>query len=115
MHHQLRLHGSAYDMTPSQFQGELMRLWRDGFYPVTAEAYVSGHMNVPKGKSPVVLTFDDATNNQIGFRPDGRLDPNTAVGIMEAFAQAHPDFPAVGTFYIPRNAFDGNGSTPRGR
>jgi hypothetical protein len=113
MHHQLRLHGSAYDMTPSQFQGELMRLWRDGFYPVTAEAYVSGHMNVPKGKSPVVLTFDDATNNQIGFRPDGSLDPNTAVGIMEAFAQAHPDFPAVGSFYIPRNAFDGNGSTPQ--
>jgi peptidoglycan/xylan/chitin deacetylase (PgdA/CDA1 family) len=111
MHHQLRLHGSAYDMTPSQFQGELMRLWRDGFYPVTAAAFVSGHMNVPKGKSPVVLTFDDATNNQIGFLPDGSLDPNTAVGIMEAFAHAHPDFPATGTFYIPRNVFDGNGST----
>ncbi len=31
MHHQLRLHGSAYDLTPSQFLGELTRLWRDGF------------------------------------------------------------------------------------
>ncbi len=112
MHHQLRLHGSAYDLTPSQFLGELTRLWRDGFYPVTAESFVSGHMDVPKGKSPVVMTFDDATNNQVGFLPDGSLDPNSALGIMESFAKAHPDFPAVATFYIPRNAFEGNGSTP---
>ena len=112
MHHQLRLHGSAYDLTPSQFLGELTRLWRDGFYPVTAESFVTGRMDVPKGKSPVVMTFDDATNNQVGFLPDGSLDPNSALGIMENFAKAHPDFPAVATFYIPRNAFEGNGSTP---
>jgi peptidoglycan/xylan/chitin deacetylase (PgdA/CDA1 family) len=112
MHHQIRLHGSAYDMTASQFLGELTRLWRDGFYPVTAQAFVTGRMNVPKGKSPVVMTFDDATNNQVGFLPDGSLDPNTALGIWEAFAKSHPDFPSVATFYIPRNAFDGNGSTP---
>ncbi len=112
MHHQIRLHGSTYDLTPSQLLGELTRLWRDGFYPVTAEAFVSGRMNVPRGRSPVVLTFDDATNNQVGFLPDGRLDPNTGLGIIEAFAKSHPGFPAVATFYVPRNAFEGNGSTP---
>jgi hypothetical protein len=112
MHHQIRLHGSAYDMTPSQLLGELTRLWRDGFYPVRAEDFVTGHMNVPEGRAPVVMTFDDAENNQVGFLPDGRVDPNTGLGIMEAFAKAHPDFPAVATFYIPRNAFEGNGSTP---
>jgi peptidoglycan/xylan/chitin deacetylase (PgdA/CDA1 family) len=31
---------------------------------------------------------------------------------MDAFAKSHPAFPAVATFYIPRNAFEGNGSTP---
>ena len=112
MHHQIRLHGSEFDMTPSQFLGELTRLWRDGFYPVRADAFVEGRMNVPKGKSPVVMTFDDADNNQVGFLPDGTLDPNTGLGIMFAFAKTHPGFPAVATFYIPRNAFDGNGSTP---
>jgi peptidoglycan/xylan/chitin deacetylase (PgdA/CDA1 family) len=112
MHHQIRLHGSEFDLTPSQFVGELTRLWRDGFYPVRADDFVTGHMNVPKGKSPVVLTFDDADNNQVGFLPDGTLDPNTGLGIMEAFARSHPGFPAVATFFVPRNAFDGNGSTP---
>jgi hypothetical protein len=112
MHHQIRLHGSVYDLTPSQLLGELTRLWRDGFYPVRAVDFVTGRMHVPKGRSPVVLTFDDADNNQVGFLPDGSLDPNTGLGIMEAFAKSHPDFPAVATFYIPRNAFEGNGSTP---
>jgi hypothetical protein len=112
MHHQIRLHGSSYDLTPSQLLGELTRLWRDGFYPVRAEDLVTGRMNVPKGKSPVVMTFDDADNNQVGFLPNGSLDPNTGIGIMAAFAKAHPGFPAVATFYVPRNAFEGNGSTP---
>src|SRR5581483_9571451 len=112
MHHQIRLHGSVYDLTPSQFLGELTRLWRDGFYPVRAEGLATARLNVPKGRSPVVLTFDDADNNQVGFLPDGRLDPNTGLGILESFAATHPGFPAVATFFVPKNAFDGNGSTP---
>ena len=112
MHHQIRLHGSAYDLTPSQLLGELTRLWRDGFYPVRAADLATGRLNVPKGRSPVVLTFDDAENNQVGFLPDGRLDPNTGLGILESFAAAHPGFPPVATFFVPRNAFEGNGSTP---
>jgi peptidoglycan/xylan/chitin deacetylase (PgdA/CDA1 family) len=58
-----------------------------------------------------VLTFDDATNNQIAFKPGGRLDPSSAVGILEEFSASHPGFPATGTFYVPRNTFEGNGST----
>jgi peptidoglycan/xylan/chitin deacetylase (PgdA/CDA1 family) len=112
MHHQIRLHGSVYDMTASQLGDELTRLWRDGFYPVRAEDLTSGRMDVPKGRSPVVLTFDDADNNQVGFLPNGKPDPSTALGVLTAFASSHPSFPAVATFFIPRNAFDGNGSTP---
>jgi peptidoglycan/xylan/chitin deacetylase (PgdA/CDA1 family) len=112
MHHQIRLHGSEFDMTPSQLVGELTRLWRDGYYPVRADDFVTGRMDVPKGRSPVVMTFDDSDNNQVGFLPDGSVDPNTALGIMQAFAKTHPGFPAVATFYVLRNAFDGNGSTP---
>jgi hypothetical protein len=111
MHHQIRPGGSVYDMTAGQFRAELARLWRDGFYPVRASDLVSGKLDVPKGKSPVVLTFDDATNNQVSFLPDGRLDPRSAVGILEDFASMHPDFPATGTFFVPRNLFEGNGRT----
>ncbi|HKP18275.1 MAG TPA: putative glycoside hydrolase, partial [Gaiellaceae bacterium] len=109
MHHQIREHGSIYDLTPAQLHAELTRLWRDGFYPVRAEDLVSGNLDVPKGKSPVVLTFDDADNNQVGFLPDGRLDPKSGLGVLTSFAAAHPGFPATATFFVPRNAFEGNG------
>ena len=112
MHHQIRPNGSVYDMTAVQFRAELNRLWHDQYYPVRAEDLVSAKLDVPKGKSPVVLTFDDATNNQVGFLPDGRLDPNTGLGVLEAFAATHHDFPATATFYVPRNAFEGSGRQP---
>lgn len=112
MHHQIRTGGSVYDMTAAQLHSELARLWQDGYYPIRADDLVAGRIDVPKGRSPVVLTFDDATNNQVAFRPDGSLDPRSGVGVLEAFARTHHDFPAVATFYIPKNAFDGNGRTP---
>src|SRR6185437_13552670 len=113
MHHQIRPDGSTYDLSAGQFRAELVRLWRDSYYPVRASQLVSGRLDVPKGKTPVVMTYDDATNNQIAFLRDGRVDPKTAVGILEDFAARHPDFPATGTFYVPRNAFDGDGRTAR--
>ena len=113
MHHQIRPDGSTYDLSAGQFRAELVRLWRDSYYPVRASDLVSGRLDVPKGKTPVVMTFDDATNNQIAFLPDGRVDPKTAVGIFEDFAAQHPGFPATGTFYVPRNAFDGDGGSAK--
>jgi peptidoglycan/xylan/chitin deacetylase (PgdA/CDA1 family) len=109
MHHQIRPHGSMYDLTPAQLRTELARLWRDGFYPVRAVDLVTGDLVVPAGKTPVVLTFDDADNNQVGFLPDGRLDPKTGLGVLTAFAATHRGFPATATFFVPRNAFEGNG------
>jgi peptidoglycan/xylan/chitin deacetylase (PgdA/CDA1 family) len=111
MHHQIRAGGSVYDMTAAQLRAELTRLWRDQFYPVRAADLVAGKLDVPKGKSPVVLTFDDATNNQVGFLRDGSLDPDTGVGVLESFAASHRDFPATATFFVPRNAFEGDGRT----
>jgi hypothetical protein len=52
-----------------------------------------------------VLTFDDATNNQAALLDDGRIDPDTAVGIMLEFARSHPGFEPAGTFYVNRAPF----------
>ena len=113
MHHQILANdNSPYDLSPEEFRAEIERLYKDGFVPVRAIDYVNGTMNLPRGKSPVVMTFDDADNNQLGFLPDGSVDPKTAVGIMEAFARTHSDFKPTGTFYVPKNLFTGNGKPP---
>jgi hypothetical protein len=111
MYHQLLPDGGAeYDVTPAEFRAELLRLYREHYRPVTASAYVSGKIDLPRGASPVVLTFDDSAKSQAALLEDGRIDPQSAVGIMLEFARAHPDFRPAGTFYVNRLPF---GDDPR--
>jgi peptidoglycan/xylan/chitin deacetylase (PgdA/CDA1 family) len=106
MHHQL-VNGpsSVYDLTPREFEAELQRLWKDGYVPVNASALVSGKIDIPAGKKPAVMTFDDGTTSQFGLLADGNVNPDTEVGIMMAFAQKHPDFKPAGTFYVNNDPF----------
>jgi peptidoglycan/xylan/chitin deacetylase (PgdA/CDA1 family) len=108
MHHEIRPDRVGdYDQTPAEFRSELQRLWREGYYPVTAAELVEGRLGaVPAGKTPVVLTFDDSTRYQLFFR-DGKLVPDTAVAILRDFARTHPGFRATGTFYVLREPFGG--------
>ncbi len=85
------------------FRRDLQRLYDLGYYPISLRDYVNDRISVPAGKSPVVITFDDGTAGQFSYvYADGRrkVDPNCAVGILEAFHKAHPDFPLEATFYV---------------
>ena len=108
MHHEIRPDRvGPYDQTPAEFRSELERLWREGYYPVTTEELVDRKLDrVPRGKTPVVLTFDDATRYQLFFR--GRqLVRTTAIGVLLQFARTHPGFPATGSIYVLREPFGG--------
>jgi peptidoglycan/xylan/chitin deacetylase (PgdA/CDA1 family) len=107
MHHQIRPDGGEYDLTAAQFRAELARLYREHYVPVRAEDLALGKLDVPPGKTPVVLTFDDSTKEQFAYLPDGTIKPDTAIGIMLAFAAKHPDFKPAGTFYVNREPFAG--------
>jgi len=84
----------------AEFKSDLERLYKDGFRPCTVSQYLDDKMDLPPGASPAVFTFDDANPSQIRMLDDGRIDPTCAVGIWEAFAMEHPDFPVRATFYI---------------
>jgi peptidoglycan/xylan/chitin deacetylase (PgdA/CDA1 family) len=112
MYHQILPDGgSEYDMTPKEFRKELQRLYDEGYRPITAADLVNGTIDVPKGTTPVVLTFDDGSASQIGLTADGEIDPNTAVGIMLEFAESHPGFVPAGTFYVNADPFAAGGQT----
>lgn len=89
--------------TPENFRKDLEALYQGGYYPINLRDLVAKDFAVPKGKTPVVLTFDDSSEGQFRIIPDGkgwRLDPECAVGIMLEFSRKHPDFPARGTFFV---------------
>jgi peptidoglycan/xylan/chitin deacetylase (PgdA/CDA1 family) len=107
MHHQISNDESnVYDLSANEFRAELQRLWKDGFVPINASALVDAKIDIPDDRRPVVMTFDDGTKSQFALLPDGNVDPDTAVGIMLAFAQKHPDFKPAGTFYVNQDPFE---------
>jgi len=106
MHHRIvEQVDSEFDMTPAYFRAELQRLYRENYHPVRTLDLVRRTFTVPAGKTPVVLTFDDGSPGQFGYRPDGTINPECGVGILLDFHAAHRDFPAVASFYINRDPF----------
>jgi Predicted xylanase/chitin deacetylase len=89
--------------TPDNFRQDLQMLYDNGYYPVPLEDLISANLKVPAGKTPFVITFDDSSQGQFRFLKQGNnlvVDPDSAVGIMEAFKKQHPDFPLTATFYV---------------
>jgi peptidoglycan/xylan/chitin deacetylase (PgdA/CDA1 family) len=88
-----------YSRTPESFRADLSWLVEHDFFPIRFRDLTAGRIDVPAGKSPVVLTFDDSSIGQFRFLDDGTIDPMSAMGIMLDMAEEHPEFPAVATFF----------------
>ena len=108
MYHQLLAAPKGeYDQTPAQYRAELDQLYAHGFRTVTAADLATGTVDLPAGRHPMVLTFDDSTVSQYGERPDGSVDPTSAVGILLAVAKEHGEPHPVATFYVNESPFAG--------
>ncbi|WP_460369973.1 polysaccharide deacetylase family protein, partial [Actinocorallia lasiicapitis] len=104
-HRILKKKAAALDRTPDELRAELESLAADGYVPVTAADYVQGKIDIPLGKHPVVLTFDDADASHMALTADGQPVPDTAAGVIMDVASRNPDFKPVATFYVTKDAF----------
>ncbi len=96
--------------TADDFRADLEWLYERDFYVIPLRDLVLNRIAAPAGKRPVVLTFDDSTTGQFRYlvQDDGsvEIDPDSAVGIMEAFYARHPDFGRGGFFAVlPQGQF----------
>jgi peptidoglycan/xylan/chitin deacetylase (PgdA/CDA1 family) len=113
MYHQIRPDRvGVYDQTPAELRAELEYLWKKGYAPINAADLVDGRIDLPAGKSPVVLTFDDSTRSQLTLGPDGKPAPGTAVAILREFARTHPGFEPKATFFVLGEPFGGTAESP---
>ncbi len=97
---------NPYTSSPAQFHSVMTLLYSLHYRPVSMSSYLNNTINIPAGDSPVVYTFDDADESQYRILPNGKVDPNCAVGMMIAFNKLHPDWHLRGTFFVlPRDAF----------
>lgn len=88
MYHLIGDTKSQWNRTPDEFRQDIADLKADGYYPVNIRDLASGNIDVPAGKSPVAITFDDSSEGQYRILPDGSLDPDSAVAIMNEAAAA---------------------------
>ena len=109
MYHDIGAHtaigGTRYDknglnIPASAFRKHLDLMYNAGWFPINLRDMMNPHINVPAGKIPVVLTFDDARGTQLQYDKSGQLEPDCAVAIMERFHKLHPDWPLKATFYV---------------
>lgn len=99
----------GYHRTTESFIKDLEFYYSEGYRMIRLEDYVKGVIDVPLGKGPIVLTFDDGLENSIkviGVDDNGIIiDPNCAVGILESFKKKYPDYNVTATFFVNGTLF----------
>jgi hypothetical protein len=78
----------------------LQRLYDGGYRPITIKQMIEGDINLPLGTTPVVFTIDDASTGQFYYLPDGSIDPNTMMGVWDAFKAEHPGWEGGATWCV---------------
>jgi peptidoglycan/xylan/chitin deacetylase (PgdA/CDA1 family) len=102
-YHKIDRPENRWTRTPDNFRRDLQRLWERGYRLVRLGDFLDGKIALPRGTTPVILTFDDSSPGQFRYverQGEWVIDPDCAVGIIEAFARAHSEFGHAATFYV---------------
>lgn len=100
MYHNLSDQVGDYATTKELFIKDLERLYEMGFVTISMSDLVNNTIDIPIGKTPVVLTFDDATKSNFYYEADGSISKNSVVGILDEFYESHEAFGKNAIFYL---------------
>jgi peptidoglycan/xylan/chitin deacetylase (PgdA/CDA1 family) len=106
MYHDIGEKESTWSRKSEALREDLETLYAERYRPISLRELVNNNISTPVGFTPVVLTFDDGTKGQFRVQiKDGEkvIDPRSAVGILEAFHDEHPDFEPKATFFLHGN------------
>lgn len=108
-YHKISDEDTEYTRNRTSFMNDLVQLKKLGFYPITLNEFRNGKIAAPKGKIPLLITFDDSSESQFKYEADGSLTPGCGVEIMERFQKANADFPLRGVFFVlPKAQYPNN-------
>jgi hypothetical protein len=99
-YHRIGPHEGEWYRSEADFRKDLQSLYDKGYRPITMRDVLAGNINVPAGTTPVVFTFDDSSQGQFYYLPNGQIDPHTMVGMWSAFKQQHPDWSNGATWCV---------------
>ncbi|MBA3340759.1 MAG: polysaccharide deacetylase family protein [Gemmatimonadaceae bacterium] len=101
---------SRWGRERGRFRRDLLLLYERGYRPVSISQVLDRKIDLPRGLSPVVFVFDDASPGQFKYiERNGELeiDPGSGVGIWLDFRKSHPDWSNAGVFCMLSGAAAG--------
>ena len=110
-YHLITDHNGFYARERGQFRKDLELLYDRGYRPVNMSDVLDKNLNLPKGLSPVVMVFDDASPEQFRYiNNNGKLeiDPTSGIGIWLDFKKTHPDWANKAVFCLLNGANAGH-------
>jgi len=102
-YHLITDHDSTYSRERGHFRRDLEEIYARGYRPVTISQILDRKIDLPRGLSPIVFVFDDASPSQFSYiERNGKLeiDPQSGLGIWLDFKKSHPDWPNRAVFCL---------------
>src|SRR5216110_683937 len=110
-YHLITDHNGDYARERGQFRKDLELLYNRGYRPVNMSDVLDKKLDLPRGISPVVFVFDDASPEQFRYiENNGKLeiDPTSGIGIWLDFRKTHPDWNNKAVFCLLSGANAGH-------
>ena len=110
-YHLITDHNGDYARERGQFRKDLELLYSRGYRPVNMSDVLDKKLDLPRGLSPVVFVFDDASPEQFRYiENNGKLDidPTSGIGIWLDFKKTHPDWNNKAVFCVLSGASAGH-------
>ena len=108
-YHRVQENEGDFVRSISNFKKDLQTLYDKNYRLISFHDLMTGNIGVPAGTTPVVFSFDDSSLSQFKYNTQGRnttIDPNCALGIMQAFQKQHKDFGCTALFNVLPSMFD---------
>lgn len=86
---------ATWERERAQFRQDLELMYDRGYRPVTMAELLDRKLDLPRGISPVVIVFDDASPSQFRYVERGDdlvVDSTSGLGIWLEFAKSRPDW-----------------------
>ena len=110
-YHLITDHNGDYARERGQFRKDLELLYSRGYRPVNMSDVLDKKLNLPRGLSPVVFVFDDASPEQFRYIDNNgtlEIDPTSGMGIWLDFKKSHPDWNNKAVFCLLNGANAGH-------
>ncbi|MCZ8345952.1 MAG: polysaccharide deacetylase family protein [Leptospiraceae bacterium] len=99
-YHKITSQDNLMNRKPSSLLKDLDYLRTNNYYLITVDELYRGYIDAPHGYLPAILSFDDSHVSQFKYLDQNKIDPNSAIGILENYKIKYPKFRVRAIFFV---------------